>query len=73
MSDGNEVGLCILQSSSNTGISPSDCLALYTGYPLGRLTPLKISSRCILLPQPTRPDDIDGLYVSRKEGEKRTC
>ena len=31
-SDGNEVILCIPQSSSITGASPSDCLMLYAGH-----------------------------------------
>ena len=32
--DGNEGLLCILQSSSTTGISPSDCLVSYPGHSL---------------------------------------
>ena len=33
--DGNEGVLCILQSSSITGTSPSDCLVSYQGHSLG--------------------------------------
>ena len=51
-SDGNEEVLCIPQSSSITGTSPSDCLVSYTGHPWG-LAPLQRSSRCIQPPQPT--------------------
>ena len=36
-SDGNEEVLCILQSSSITGASPSDCLGSYRGHSLGNL------------------------------------
>ena len=32
VSDGNEGVLCIPQSSSITGASPSDCLASYAGH-----------------------------------------
>ena len=38
-SDGNEGVLCILQSSSITGTSPSDCLLSYTGSSLGEFYP----------------------------------
>ena len=34
-SNGNEGVLCIPQSSSTAGTSPSDCLALYPGHSLG--------------------------------------
>ena len=34
-SDGNEGVLCIPQSSSITGTSPSDCLVSYPGHSLG--------------------------------------
>ena len=34
-SDGNEGVLCVPQSSSITGTSPSDCLVSYTGHSLG--------------------------------------
>ena len=34
-SDANEGILCIPQSSSITGTSPSDCLVSYPGHPLG--------------------------------------
>ena len=34
-SDGNEGMLCILQSSSITGTTPSDCLVSYLGHSLG--------------------------------------
>ena len=34
-SDGNEGGLCILQSSSITGTSKSDCLVSYPEHSLG--------------------------------------
>ena len=52
--DGTEGVLCILQSSSIAGTSPSDCLVSYTGHSLGRgLTLLERFSRCILQPKPT--------------------
>ena len=38
-SDGNEVVLHILQSSCNTGTSPSDCLVSYPRHLLGRVLP----------------------------------
>ena len=38
-SDGNKGILCILQSSSITGTSPSDWLMLYTGHSLGESYP----------------------------------
>ena len=50
-SDGNEGVLCIPQSSSTAGTSPSDCLVSYLGHSLGGLTPLQRSSQCILQPQ----------------------
>ena len=53
-SDGNKDVLCILQSSSITGTSPSDCFVSYPGHSLvGGLTPLERCSWCILQPQPT--------------------
>ena len=52
-SDGNEGVLRILQSSSITGTSPSDCLVSYAGHLLVFFTPLLKSSRCILQPQPS--------------------
>ena len=53
-SDGNEGVLCIAQSSSITGTSPSDCLVSYPGHSLGEgLTPLQRCSHCILQPQLT--------------------
>ena len=52
-SNGNEGVLCITQSPSITGTSPSDCLVSYLGHSLGDLTPLQRCSRCILQPQPT--------------------
>ena len=53
-SNGNEGVLCIPQSSSIAGTSPSDCLVSYPGHSWGGgLTPLQRSSRCILQPQPT--------------------
>ena len=39
-SDGNEGLLCIPQSSSITGASPSDCWVLYLGHSLGESYPL---------------------------------
>ena len=54
-SNGNEGVLCIPQSSSITGTSPSDCLVSYPGHSLGGLTPLQRCSRYILQPQPTGP------------------
>ena len=38
-SDGNEGVLCIPQSSSITGISPSGCFVLYLGHLLGESYP----------------------------------
>ena len=38
-SDGNKGVLCILQSSSITGISPTDCLVSYSGYSVGKSHP----------------------------------
>ena len=62
-SNGNEEILCIPQSSSITGTSPSDCLVSYPGHSLGRgLTPLQKSSQCILQPQPT--GQINYLYLN---------
>ena len=53
-SKGNEGVLCISQSPSITGTSPSDCLVSYPGHPLGGgFNPLQRCSRCILQPQPT--------------------
>ena len=52
-SNSNEGVLHILQSSSITGTSPSDCLVPYSGHSWGGLTPLQKCSRCILQPQPT--------------------
>ena len=51
-SDGNERVLCIPQTSSFTGASPSDCLVSYPGHLLARrdLTPLLRSSGYILQP-----------------------
>ena len=39
-SDGNEGMLCIPQSSSIIGTSPSDCLVAYPGHSLGVVLPL---------------------------------
>ena len=53
-SNGNEEVLCILQSLSITGTSPSDCLVSYPGHSFGwGLTPLQRCSQCILQSQPT--------------------
>ena len=53
-SDANKGVLHILQSSSITGTSPSDCLVSYTGQSLGKgLTPLQRSSQSILQSQLT--------------------
>ena len=54
-SDGNEGILHILQNSSITGTSPSDCLVSYPDNYLfgGGLTPLQRCSQFILQPQPT--------------------
>ena len=38
-SNGNEGVLCIHQSASITGTSPSDCLVSYPGYSLGESYP----------------------------------
>ena len=54
--DGNEGLLCIPQTSSITGTSPSDCFVSYTGHSLaevGGLTLQQRSSWCILQPQGT--------------------
>ena len=37
--DGNKEVLCIFQSSSITGASPSDCLMSYSGHLLGESYP----------------------------------
>ena len=56
-SDDNEKVHLIPQSSSITGISPSDCFVSYPGHSFffggGGLTPQQRCSRCILQPQPT--------------------
>ena len=52
-SDSNERVHHIPQTSSSTGISPSDCLVSYTGLPLGGLTPMQMCPWCTLQPQPT--------------------
>ena len=54
-SNGNEGVLCIHQSSSNIGTSPSDCLVSYAGHSLRSLTLLQRCSQCILQYQPTDP------------------
>ena len=48
--DGNEEVLCIPQSSSITGASPSDCLVSYQDTHCGSLTPLQRCSWCNLKP-----------------------
>ena len=54
--DEYEEVLCISQSSSITGTSPSDYLVTYPGHSLGRgLTPLLRCSRCIIQSQLTSP------------------
>ena len=51
---GNEGVLCISQSSSIAGTSPSDCLVSYSGNSLGwGAYPQQRSSRCIQKLQPT--------------------
>ena len=64
-SDGIKWVLCIPQSSSITGVSPSDCSVLYPGHSfVGGLTPQQISSWCILQPRPTGRQDthwVEGL------------
>ena len=52
-SGGNEPVLCVPQSSSTTEGSLSDCFVSFQDIRWGCLTPLHISSRCILQPQPT--------------------
>ena len=53
-SDGNEWLLCIPQSSSITGTSPTDGFVSYPGHLLvGGLIHQQKSSQCILQPQPT--------------------
>ena len=69
-SDGNEGVLRIPQSSSIVGTSPSDCLVSKSGHSLGGgggLTPLQISSRCILQPQLT------GQLVPRSQTCFKLC
>ena len=51
-SNGNEEVLCIPQSSSITGTSPSDCLMSYQDTCWRGSTPLQWCSLCILQPQP---------------------
>ena len=48
--DGNEGALCILQSSSITGASPSDCFMSYKKTRWGSLSSLQRCSRYILQP-----------------------
>ena len=55
-SNGNEGVLCISQSSSITGTSPSDCL----GHSLEES--LQRCSRCILEPKPTGQRECDKTY-----------
>ena len=54
-SDSNEGVLPIPQSSSITGVSPSDCFMLYPGHLLwgGGFLPSAMRYQCILQPQPT--------------------
>ena len=68
-SDGSEGVLCLPQSSSFTGTSPSDCLMSYPGQLLrGESYPIQRCSRCILQPQPTRQDEGFGLiHIHDKE------
>ena len=56
-SDGNKKVLCIPQSSSISGTSPSDCLVSYPGHSLVEEgTPLQRCSQCILHPHLTEQD-----------------
>ena len=54
--------LCILQSSSITGISPSDCFLSYPEHSLWSLTPLQRSSRCILQHQTIGQLEVWGMH-----------
>ena len=54
-SDDNKGVLCIPQSSSITGTSPSDYLVSYLGHLLEGYTSLQRCIRCILQPQSTGP------------------
>ena len=56
-SDGNKGVLCIPQSYSITGTSPSDCLVSYPGHSLGDSYPLQRCSQCILPPLLTEPKE----------------
>ena len=53
-SDGNKVVLCILQNSSITGTSRSNCFLSYPGHSLGSLTPQQRCSWFIQLLQLTK-------------------
>ena len=46
-SNGSEEILCIHQSSSITGISPSDCFMSYPGHSLGGVLPLCRGAVCV--------------------------
>ena len=52
--DANERILCILQSSSINGVSPSDCLISYPRHSFWVLIHPQRHSQCILQPQSTR-------------------
>ena len=70
-SDGNEGVLCIPQSFSITGTSPSDCSVSYPGhFFVGGLIPLQRSSWCILQPQLTV--QILGLKIQKLCVEETT-
>ena len=59
-SNGNEGVLCIPQSSSITGTSPSDCVVPYPGHSLrGCFTSLQRCNRCILQTQPTGQNSVN--------------
>ena len=65
--------LCIPQSSSITGTSPSDCLVSYPGHSLGwggSLTPLQRSSWHFLQPHPTGQNYFDWFNKKKKKRSK---
>ena len=60
-SDSNEGVLCFLESSSISGVSPSDCIMSLPGHSsVGGNKPLQSSSRWVLHPQLTK------LFIARR-------
>ena len=68
----NKGVLCILQSSSITGASPSDCFVSYQDTHCKSLTPLQRCSWCILQPQPTGPHNFEASFLTEDDAYN-TC